>query len=195
MKLLLIRHGEHDALDRVLCGRTLDLSLNDTGRRRSDLLGAALAEHELALQCSPRKRAWETAARIARSCGGTPEIIPALDEIDFGDWSGRVFESLYIDPLWKRWNEARAHSRPPGGERMIDVQARVAGHLDVMREEHPTATIAMVSHSDVIRAAICHVLGLSADHWHRFEIACASVTSVEADEDGYRLTSMNEIWS
>ncbi|MBB4641905.1 histidine phosphatase family protein [Rhizorhapis suberifaciens] len=195
MRFFLIRHGEHDALDRVLCGRTLDLSLNETGRRRSDLLGAALAEHQPILQCSPRKRARETAERMAQSCGGIPQIVSALDEIDFGEWSGRVFESLHADHGWRRWNEARAHSRPPGGERIVDVQARVANHLDLMREEHPKATIAMVSHSDVIRAAICHVLGLSPDHWKRFEIDCASVTSIEADDEGYRLTSMNEIWS
>ncbi|HKX21794.1 MAG TPA: histidine phosphatase family protein [Rhizorhapis sp.] len=195
MRILLIRHAEHDALDRVLCGRTLDLGLNETGKRRAELLGSAIAEHEPLLQCSPRRRARETAGHLAQSCGGEPEVVAALDEIDFGAWSGRAFESLHADQAWRRWNEARLHGRPPGGECMIDVQARVARHLDRIREERPGPVIAMVSHSDVIRAAICHVLGLSPDHWSRFEIACTSVSSIEADDEGYRLMSMNEVWS
>src|SRR3546814_3714337 len=83
-----------------------------------------LAEDEPVLQCSPRRRTHETAMYIAQSCGSDPEIIPALDEIDFGEWSGRAFESLKDSDDWRRWNETRGQSRPPGGERIIEVIGR-----------------------------------------------------------------------
>src|SRR3546814_14004586 len=54
----------------------------------------------------------------------------ALNEIDLGLWSGRSFDALAADKDWVLWNTARAHARPPGGEAMIEVQARVAGLLD-----------------------------------------------------------------
>src|SRR3546814_20693526 len=54
----------------------------------------------------------------------------ALNEIDLGLWSGRNFDALAADKDWALWNTARAHARPPGGEAMIEVQARVAGLLD-----------------------------------------------------------------
>src|SRR3546814_17981479 len=91
---------------------------------------------------------------LAQSCGSDPEIIPALDEIDFGEWSGRAFESLKDLDDWRRWNETRGQSRPPGGERIIEVQSRIADHFDEMRRTMPEGTVVMVSHADVIRAAV-----------------------------------------
>src|SRR3546814_20274789 len=80
---------------------------------------------------------------IAQSCGSDPEIIPALDEIDFGEWSGRAFESLKDSDDWRRWNETRGQSRPPGGERIIEVQSRIADHFDEMRRTMPEGTVVM----------------------------------------------------
>src|SRR3546814_302635 len=149
---------------------------------------------EPVLQCSPRRRTHETAMYIAQSCGSDPEIIPALDEIDFGEWSGRAFESLKDRDDWRRWNETRGQSRQPGGERIIEVQSRIADHFDEMRRTVPEGTVVMVSHADVIRAAVCHVLGLSPDNWQRFEITPGSISRIAAEAEGYRLLSLNEVW-
>jgi broad specificity phosphatase PhoE len=51
--------------------------------------------------------------------------------------------------------------------------------------------VALVSHADVIKAALLGVLHLSLDEYHRFEISPASV-SVVAQEGGYgRVLLMN----
>ena len=48
------------------------------------------------MQASPRERASETAALIAQACGLAPvETSAALDEVDFGSWTGKDFN----DPL------------------------------------------------------------------------------------------------
>src|SRR3546814_9193867 len=78
---------------------------------------------EPVLQCSPRRRTHETAMYIAQSCGSDPEIIPALDEIDFGEWSGRAFESLKDRDDWRRWNETRGQSRPRSEEHTSELQS------------------------------------------------------------------------
>lgn len=75
---------------------------------------------------------------------------------------------------------------------MVDVQARLARHFDRCYAQHPEACIAMVSHADVIRAAVFWVIGLSLDHWQRIEIAPASVTRIAADDHGFRLLQLNE---
>jgi broad specificity phosphatase PhoE len=59
------------------------------------------------------------------------------------------------------------------------VQARVVEWLDLARERHRGATIAAVSHADVIRAALCHYAGISLDHFLRPEVAPASVAALE----------------
>src|SRR3546814_4138284 len=83
----------------------------------------------------------------------------ALNEIDLGLWSGRNFDALAADKDWALWNTARAHARPPGGEAMIEVQARVAGLLDELHIRWSGGRIGLVSHGDVIKAAVAHEIG------------------------------------
>lgn len=81
MRVLLIRHADHDAMGRMPCGRALDVHLNAAGHRQAEILGTALAEEqEPVLQCSPRRRAVETARLMAQGRGVEPEVFQALDE-------------------------------------------------------------------------------------------------------------------
>ena len=59
------------------------------------------------------QRAQETAAPIAAELGQAPTLLPALNEIDFGSWSGMAFDALAAEPGSAAWNLAR--SRPPRG--------------------------------------------------------------------------------
>lgn len=189
--ILLIRHAAHGHLGAILSGRTAGIPLSDEGRRQAEGLRAALGALPLDLvQSSPIQRARETAAGIA---GDRPiEIVEALDEIDFGDWTGRRFDSLEGDPEWTRWNTLRSQACPPGGESMVQAQQRALDHLRTAAARHPGQTVAMVTHCDVIRALVAGVLGLSLDHILRFDVDPASVTRVVAGEWGERLVSLNE---
>jgi ribonuclease H / adenosylcobalamin/alpha-ribazole phosphatase len=138
----------------------------------------------------------ETAAAIGRATGLTPVAIEALDEIDFGTWTGRRFDALEGDPHWDEWNSARASARPPGGESMDEAAGRIAGHAARLAAEHAEARIALVSHCDMIRALVARCLGLTLDNLLRFEIAPASVSRIEVAPWGARVVSLNEVgWS
>jgi probable phosphoglycerate mutase len=50
----------------------------------------------------------------------------------------------------------------------------------------------LVTHADVIKSAVCHVLGLPADCCFRFEIDPASVTVIAAGDWGAKLIRLNE---
>jgi probable phosphoglycerate mutase len=67
---------------------------------------------------------------------------------------------------------------------MIAVQARVVTALMLLRERHGDECVAVVSHGDVIRAAVAHCLGAPLDLLLRFEIGTASVTVVDFTPDG-----------
>lgn len=112
--------------------------------------------------------------------------------MDFGDWAGRSFDGLDADPEWQRWNAERSQAAAPGGESMAAVQARVMAHLWQAARAFAGRTVAMISHCDVIRAAVAAVLGLSLDFILRFEVAPASVTRIAAGDWGARLLSLNE---
>ena len=189
----LVRHGSHALLGKVLVGRQIDISLDERGHEEALLLAKQFSGAGLsAVQSSPRKRALETAHPIARSNDLPTEIEPALDEIDCGKWSGCSFAELRGDPRWQQWNSARGSTRPPSGESMQEAQQRMVDHIERAHAQAPGARIAMVSHSDVIRAALLHYLQRPIDAYHTFEIDPGSVTTLVIDNDGPRVVALNE---
>lgn len=116
----------------------------------------------------------------------------ALMEIDFGDWNGRTFDSLEADTLWQTWNRARDTARPPSGESMAEVQARLTEWLDRLARSGPRA-VAAVSHADVIKAAVGLATGLSMRFHDRFEISPGSITTLVAGEGFLKLHALNEV--
>jgi broad specificity phosphatase PhoE len=189
----LVRHAAHDRLGRVLCGRMPGVTLGREGRAQGDALAARLAGEGLAaVYASPLERARETAEPIAARAGLAVEILPALDEIDFGSWAGRRFDELHEDPLWAGWNQARHVTRPPEGETALEAQARVLRGLEDLRTRHGEARLALVSHADVIKLVIAHALGLGADATRLFEIGPASVSVLVLGAWGAKVESLNE---
>lgn len=189
--VLLVRHAAHVDLDRRLSGRRPDVALSAAGEAQAATLGRRLAGRGVTrVECSPLDRTRATAAAIAQACGLPPPMpVEALVEIDMGDWTGRAFDSFGDDPLWRAWNERRATARIPGGESMAEAQARIVDHL---RATSPGETVAMVTHSDMIRAAVAHVLKLSLDNLLLFDIDPASVTGVAIGGWGARVLWLND---
>jgi broad specificity phosphatase PhoE len=183
--LILVRHAAHVHLDRVLSGRMADVPLSEAGHAQAARLAEALADRGVTtVQASPLTRAQETARAIA---GGLPvETVDALGEIDFGAWTGRSFADLHGNPEWDRWNRERATARPPGGESMAEAQARLVAHLATAQ-----GTTVMVTHADMIRTAVCYVLGLDLGSYWRFDVSPASQTVLQWEHWGGRLVSLN----
>jgi broad specificity phosphatase PhoE len=118
-------------------------------------------------------------------------VAEELDEIAFGDWTGKAFSELDGDPAWTAWNTQRGSARPPGGESMGAVQARVGGLLDRLAAEEGPPVI-LVSHGDPIRAALLGVLGLPLDAYDRIVVAPVSCSELELWPGGGRVVSINE---
>ncbi|WP_026873354.1 histidine phosphatase family protein [Inquilinus limosus] len=190
---LLVRHAAHDDVGGFLAGRTAGVALGEAGRAQAERLAQRLRlEHFDAVFTSPRERTQQTANAIAAAAGLTVETAPELDEIDFGRWSGQDFTALQQDPLWQRWNSARSLTRTPGGETMLDVQRRVLGLLERLVPSFDGRAAVLVSHADVIKAAVLHHLGLGVDAWPRLDIAPASVSRLAVDGGWAQILGLNE---
>jgi probable phosphoglycerate mutase len=145
-----------------------------------------------AVQCSPQRRARQSAGIIA-SCVGLPvEIVTAMDEIDFGDWSGCAFEELAERPDWRRWNSHRGTSRPPKGESMRQLQQRVVRHLEQLRQEQGDGAIVIVSHAEPIRAALLHYARLPLDNFLSIAVDPASISTLSFDHTGAHVRRINQ---
>lgn len=168
--------------------------LSDDGRAQAAALGKRLARERIdRVAYSPLERTRDTAIAITEAGGlADPVATDALIEVDMGDWTGAAFGTLH-GPAWDAWNERRGTARIPGGETMAEAQARIVGYMtDAAAASDDGATIALVTHSDMIRAAVAHAIGLDLGNLLRFDIGPASVSRMVVGEWGSRLVSLNE---
>jgi len=191
-RLLLIRHANTDAVRRYHSGRAPGLHLNAEGRAQAERLTAALHSVRLdAIVSSPLERTRETAEPIARDQHLEVLIEPAFIEVETGAWTGVSFADLAPSDEWRRYNTARAITRPPGGELLIEVQGRAVDALLDWQARYPSGIVAIVSHGDVIRSTLQYFLGMPIDYVLRFEISPASISIVEVGEGWTRVLQVN----
>lgn len=198
-RILLIRHGSTDPLGQMLYGRMPGIHLNEQGRAQSERVAQAIKERYSLGEVisSPLERTRETAEFIARAQALNVTTDNDLNEIDFGSWMGMSFDELRGREDWRRYNESRSTAWPPGGESMMDVQARASRALArLMQRQVPEkgATVAVVSHGDVVRALLLLIFGMAIDHIHRLEIAPASVSEVIFGSEEPRVINVNQIF-
>jgi broad specificity phosphatase PhoE len=191
-RFLLIRHGQHDAIGRYLAGQASGLHLNDEGRAQVHALVGALHDVLLAaVVSSPLERTRETAEPIARDHGLDLMLVDDIIEFGVGAWTGTAFPELDGTADWRRFNDLRSLTRPPGGELMVEVQARAVAALLRLHEQFPSATVAVVFHGDVIRAVLLYALGMPIDFLNRLEVSPGRISIMDVDPSGVRVLQVN----
>jgi probable phosphoglycerate mutase len=189
---VLIRHAEHALLGHTIVGRAPGVGLSPEGLRRAEVLAERLEGSSIkALYSSPLQRARATAGAIAARARLEVHITDELNEIDFGEWTNRTLVELHELEEWRRFNVFRSGSRIPGGETMIEVQARMLRLIERLCTVHPAATVALVGHGDPIKAALASYLGVPLDLSQRIEISPASVSIVRLERYGPQVLLIN----
>ncbi|MGZ4257759.1 MAG: histidine phosphatase family protein [Gaiellaceae bacterium] len=170
-RILLVRHGETDwNLTRRLQGHS-DRPLNETGREQARGLAAELAEEDLdAVYSSDLSRAEGTARIVAGARGLDVTVLPELRERHFGSWEGLTDEEIH-----ERFPGELADGVLGDGESRDELDRRILRALSRIADEHPEATVLVVSHGGPLRAVLrhcgiegvdripnCHVLRLEA---------------------------------
>src|SRR5690349_9233568 len=151
-KFLLIRHATTDAVGKKLSGRTAGVHLNEEGKTQAQMLAQRLASMPIdAIYSSPLERAFETAEPIAISHHLKTIFCNDFVEIDFGEWTNASFETLQNEKQFQLFNSFRSATRIPNGELMLEAQVRIAAGMQRLCTQHPNGTIAIVSHSDLIK--------------------------------------------
>ena len=165
-RVLLIRHGRQCS---KLCN--VDVELDEAGREQALLLGKRLVNTPVEkIYSSDLKRAIETAEIINENLHLVHEVIPDIQEINFGGFTGKTDEQ--IRRQYGAFRKERSLHRedlpyPEGGECGEDVIRRVMPRLYELCEREEN-TVAVVTHGGVIRSV------------------CASITELLYDPDGKR---------
>lgn len=187
--VLLVRHGRTRLTqERRFSGiRGEDAPLTDVGRL--DAVGAVPFLAGVAVDAvvtSPLLRARQT-ADLLRDRLGWPRA--AADErwaeVAFGEWDALTAGEVSArDPeLFRRWL-GDASTRPPGGESMLDLEARVADGLADLLVQHRGGTVVVVCHMTPVRSVVRTLLGAGEEALWRLRFAPGSLTTTRHWPDG-----------
>ncbi|MGI0151261.1 MAG: histidine phosphatase family protein, partial [Thermoplasmata archaeon] len=146
---------------------------------------------------SPLVRTQRTAAALFAA--GYPEapfeIEPDLIEQCLGDWQGLGHSELprrLSSPPHAFW-PLSAFERPPHGESIADVIARVGPALERLALRHQDQDVIVIGHGGAIRAAVAHALGIDGSAALGFSIQNLSLTRLECTAQRWRVVSVNEL--
>ncbi|MFC1466297.1 MAG: histidine phosphatase family protein [Candidatus Brachytrichaceae bacterium NZ_4S206] len=166
--LWLIRHGQTDwNVQGRWQGQTPDAPpLNATGVAQAHALAETLAQQAeqaafQALYSSDLLRARQTAEIIGLHLRLPVRLDPRLREVNLGVWEGMLGEEValrYVAELEERKRNP-VYSRPPQGETVFELAARVGRALDDIARAHPSGDVIVVSHGLAIATALCMANG------------------------------------
>ncbi len=191
--LILVRHGQTPTTGKVLPGRAPGLHLAEQGLEQARTAAERLSKLTKvdAIYASPLERTRETAAPIGKALGLPVKADRGLLEADFGDWTGRELKDLMKLPEWGTVQRAPSTFRFPSGESVLEMQTRIVGALDRLRERHPGGVVIAVSHADPIKAAVAHAMGTHLDLFQRIVISPCSVSAIAYHGGGPVVLTVN----
>ncbi len=161
--LVVIRHGSTASTEANLIagGDGEDPPLSELGNREAALAASAVSGllEYYALPAisrivhSPMARTSQTAAAISRELGLGAENESRLVEIGFGDWEGISMTELEVDSSSDvaAWRNS-VTSKPPKGESIQELEARVSGAITELISGSQGKTVAIVTHMMPTRA-------------------------------------------
>jgi broad specificity phosphatase PhoE len=146
---------------------------------------------------SPLARTQRTAAAIWRAGYPEPEAVvePGIIEQHMGEWQGmpgRDVHTMLTMPAHAFW-PLGGHERPPGGESVADMIARVAEAMERLAAAHTDEDVILVSHGGAIRAAVAHALRIGPDNALHLSVENLSLTRLERFPKAWRVTCVNEL--
>ena len=144
---------------------------------------------------SDLQRAWETAVVVGAALDLVPLPLPALREINVGNWGGLTgAEVLAHDgETYARYKSGEDVARG-GGERFLDLYTRVVAAVEQLAEQHPGRTLALFTHGGPVRALLMHAARdkdrLDVRH---LPIGNTSISLLIGDRSGWDLGPINDM--
>jgi alpha-ribazole phosphatase len=135
-------------------------------------VAAALREllpGDLPLHSSPLRRC----RALAELLHPAPAFDERLLELDFGTWEMQAWDVIDRATL-DAWAADPLHFRPPGGEAVADLRARVRDFLDDLASD-----AVLVAHAGVMKLCVAELAGVPADQWFSMKFDYGTATLIE----------------
>ncbi|MGO9474317.1 MAG: histidine phosphatase family protein [Rhodomicrobium sp.] len=195
-KIILTRHGHVEGIEpRRFRGRH-DTPLTSLGEQQSKATALSIAAswRPSIVYTSPMGRCTSTGTAIAEACKIPLEILPALNDIDYGAWQWKTHEEIaktYPED-YATWRRTPHLFRFPQGDSLQELVARAADALRWVLQHHHDETVVLVGHNSVNRAFLTQILDqpLSA-YWHMAFEPCG-ISEIDFDHGMPCVLRMNE---
>ncbi len=175
----LLRHGE---VIGGSCYRGItDDPLSSVGWKQMQEKIAMLSRWDIVIS-SPLSRCYVFSTALAKQLKLPLICIPALQEINFGDWEGKTAAQINPDQLAQFYADPGNFS-VPNGENFHKFQQRILEAWQNCLNTHQSKRILIITHAGVIRVILADILGTDVQHSFRLKIAHACLSSIECFQD------------
>ena len=167
-RIILVRHGRTEWNKEEIFRGTVDVPLDDHGRREAALAGDWLRDETFhAAYASPLSRAVETAEIILKPHGRPLSKHAGLKDLNYGDWQGKSLHEVktHYPELYRRWQEMPHKVVFPNGESLESAQVRSLAAIQEITEKHRDQTILVAAHRVINKVLITAFLGLDNSHF------------------------------
>ncbi|MEW6036174.1 MAG: histidine phosphatase family protein [Candidatus Micrarchaeota archaeon] len=167
-KVFLIRHCQSvaNAERRYNCSIEDDEGLSEKGLEQAAQVARFFSGMLVGkVYSSPFLRTRQTSAAIADACGSVVEECDFLRELDCGHWNGRSEEEIMRDfpEVWRGWHYDPQNNPIPGGETLLEVQARALPEFERIVKRNRDETVVVVTHYCVFNVLLCSLVSSLAN--------------------------------
>ncbi len=164
----LVRHCQSKANAKRIYNSSIekDEGLTEAGLEQARMVGKFFHGSRLAMvYSSPFLRTRQTAEFIAKAGGADVELVDKFGELDCGRWNGKSEDEIRDEfpDAWKGWRFDPQNNPIPGGESLLEVQARVLPEFERIAKKHSGGSIAIVTHYCVLNVMICSLVSSLAN--------------------------------
>jgi broad specificity phosphatase PhoE len=181
--LLLVRHAPTSATRAATF--PADEPLDDRGHKQATRLAASMPLRTEVIT-SPARRCRQT----AEAAGLEATADERIAECDFGTWAGRSLADVNAaEPEAVRAWMLDPDAAPHGGESLTRFATRIARWLDELAAGE--GRLAVVTHGEVIKAAVVHALGAPLLAFWRIDASPLAVTELHAHGGRWTIVRLN----
>ena len=192
-RVYLMRHGEVANGGEKRYNGHIDVDITDRGVEQMRRLAGILAGKPVrAVYSSDLIRSLKGAAIVSGPLGLAPAPFRSLRERSLGRWEGMTAEEIQqrFPDEYRAWRGDLLNYRPPGGECLNDVRARVLPEYSRIVAAHPDEEIALLLHGGVNRVILADVLGMEPLNLFRIDQAFGALYIIEHFGDGMAVVKL-----
>lgn len=193
--VFIIRHGETDNnKSHIIQGRSIDASINDTGRKQAFAIRDALKDVPVQrLIASGLVRTHETAQPLAEVKELEIEKFDELDEINFGVLEGLSFldNKDLINELNDKWKSGQVDHGPENGESPLQTYERANRKVTEILENSEEENLVFIVHGRLTRILLSEWLGLGLKNMHQIEHQNGSINHLTWHQGKFEAVDLN----